>query len=93
MSRRIVPLHMTMWSAKEEGLTSENDKVLDVTGKIARACEGRGICVYDRGGDGDWLFDFFVEGGWTSSCGSPASAISCTGTGSARPRSSPGRAR
>lgn len=63
MSRRIVPLHMAMWSAKEEGFTSENDKVLGVIGKIARACEGRGIYVYDRGGDGNWLFDFFVKEG------------------------------
>lgn len=63
MSRRIVPLHMAMWSAKEEGFTGENDKVLEVMGKIARACEGRGIYVYDRGGDGNWLFDFFVKEG------------------------------
>ena len=61
MSRRIVPLHMTMWSAKEEGFTSENDKVLDVVRKIAKECEGRGIYVYDRGGDGNWLFDFFIK--------------------------------
>ena len=63
MSRRIVPLHMTMWSAKEEGFTSENDKVLDVVRKISGAVDKRGIYVYDRGGDGDWLFDFFVEEG------------------------------
>ena len=61
MSRRIVPLHMTMWSAKEEGFTSENDKVLDVIGKIAGACGRLGIYVYDRGGDGGWLFDFFIK--------------------------------
>ena len=60
-SRRIVPLHMTMWSAKEDGFTSENDKVLDVIGKIAEACGKLGIYVYDRGGDGNWLFDFFVK--------------------------------
>ena len=63
MSRRIVPLHMTMWSAKEEGFTSENDKVLDVVRKISGAVDKRGIYVYDRGGDGDWLFDFFIEEG------------------------------
>ena len=63
MSRRIVPLHMTMWSTKEDGFTSENDKVLEVVRKVAGACEGRGIYVYDRGGDGDWLFDFFVKEG------------------------------
>ena len=61
MSRRIVPLHMTMWSAREEGFTSENDKVLDAVRTVANALEKRGICVYDRGGDGDWLFDFFVK--------------------------------
>jgi hypothetical protein len=63
MSRRIVPLHMAMWSAKEEGFTSENDKVLDVVRKISGAVDKRGVYVYDRGGDGDWLFDFFIEEG------------------------------
>ena len=63
MSRRIVPLHMTMWSTKEEWFTSENEKVLDVIGKVAGACERRGIYVYDRGGDGNWLFDFFIKEG------------------------------
>ena len=63
MSRRIVPLRMTMWSAKEDGLTSENDKVLGVIRDVARECERRGIYVYDRGGDGNWLFDFFIAEG------------------------------
>ena len=63
MSRRIVPLHMTMWSVKEPGFTSENDRVLEVIRRIARAAERRGIYVYDRGGDGDWLFDFFIAEG------------------------------
>ena len=39
MSRRIVPLRMTMWAAKEEGFTSENDKVLDVIRDIVGECE------------------------------------------------------
>ena len=63
MSRRIVPLRMTMWSAKEDGFTSENDKVLGVIRDVARECERRGIYVYDRGGDGNWLFDFFIAEG------------------------------
>ena len=50
MSRRIVPLHMTMWSAREEGFTSENDKVPDVIRTVANALEKRGIYVYDDGG-------------------------------------------
>ena len=63
MSRRIVPLRMTMWSAKEDGFTSENDKILGVIRDVARECERRGIYVYDRGGDGNWLFDFFIAEG------------------------------
>ena len=63
MSRRIVPLRMTMWSAKEDGFTSENDKVLGVIRDVARECGKRGIYVYDRGGDGNWLFDFFIAEG------------------------------
>ena len=63
MSRRIVPLHMTLWSTKEEGFTSENDKVLEVVRKVSSAAGKRGIYVYDRGGDGDWLFDFFIGEG------------------------------
>ena len=63
MSRRIVPLRMTMWSAKEDGFTSENDKVLGVIRDDARECGKRGIYVYDRGGDGNWLFDFFIAEG------------------------------
>ena len=56
------------------------------------ACERRGIYVYDRGGDGNWLFDFFIKGGWTSSSGSWATAISCTGTAGGSPQTSPRRA-
>ena len=63
MSRRIVPLHMTMWSTREEGFTSENDKVLEAIRVVASSLEKRGIYVYDRGGDGDWLFDFFIAEG------------------------------
>jgi len=63
MSRRIVPLRAALWSTKEEGFTSENDKIMALVGDIAKAAENRGIYVYDRGGDGNWLFDFFLEKG------------------------------
>ena len=53
MSRRIVPLRATMWSAKEEGFMSENDKVKAVVRDVVAAAGRRGIYVYDRGGDGD----------------------------------------
>ena len=93
MSRRIVPLHMTMWSAKEEGFTSENDKVLDVIGKIAEACGRLGIYVYDRGGDGTGSSTSSSGSASTSSSGSSETAVSCTGTAGGSPQTSPGRAR
>jgi len=63
MTRRIVPLRMSVWSTKEDGFTSENDKVLEVIKSLADALGRRGIYVYDRGGDGDWLFSFFIKEG------------------------------
>lgn len=63
MSRRIVPLHMAMWSAKEEGFTGENDKVLEVMGKIARACEGRGIYVVRQGRGRELALRLLRQGG------------------------------
>ena len=63
MSHRIVPLYASLWSTKEEGFTSENDKVKDMIKAISSASEKRGIYVYDRGGDGDWLFNLFITEG------------------------------
>jgi len=63
MSRRIVPLRAALWSTKEKGFTSENDKITALIGDIAEAAENRGIYVYDRGGDGNWLLDFFLGRG------------------------------
>lgn len=63
MSRRIVPLRAELWSTKEDGFTSENDKIMAIIRDIAHAAEKRGIYVYDRGGDGDWLFNFFLSEG------------------------------
>ena len=58
-----MPLRMSIWSTKEEGFTTENDKVLEVIKSLADALDRRGIYVYDRGGDGDWLFSFFIKEG------------------------------
>ena len=46
MTRRIVPLRISMWSTKEEGFTSENDKVLEVIKAVSDALDRRGIYVY-----------------------------------------------
>ena len=60
-SRRIVPLHLRLWSKLAEGFKSDNDEVFDLIRGISSATGKRGVYVYDRGGDGDPTFDFFLE--------------------------------
>ena len=59
--RRIVPLHLRLWSVKAPGYVSEGDEVQQVIMQVALATNKRGIYVYDRGGDGDVMFAFFLE--------------------------------
>ena len=42
-------------------LVSEGDEVQQVIMQVALATSKRGIYVYDRGGDGDVMFAFFLE--------------------------------
>jgi len=50
--------------AARDTLVSENDEVSQVVGQIASATNIRGIFVYDRGGDGDGLFKFYIDHGY-----------------------------
>lgn len=50
-SRRMTPLHLRLWSSEAPDFTSENHQVLEVMRTIHEAAQGRGIFVYDRGGD------------------------------------------
>ena len=56
--RKIVPLMLRLWSSVHPEYVSENDEVEQVIGQIASTTNGRGIFVYDRGGDGDGMFGF-----------------------------------
>lgn len=62
--RRIVPLMLRLWSSVHPEYASENDEVCQVVGQIASATNGRGIFVYDRGGDGDNMFKFYIDHGY-----------------------------
>lgn len=62
--RRIVPLVLRLWSSVHPEYASENDEVCQVVGQIASATNGRGIFVYDRGGDGDNMFKFYIDHGY-----------------------------
>ncbi|MDF7802147.1 transposase [Pontiellaceae bacterium B1224] len=50
-SRTITPLHLRLWSSEAPDFVSENHQVLEVMRIIDKAAKGRGIFVYDRGGD------------------------------------------
>ncbi len=49
--RTMTPLHLRLWSSEAPDFVSENHQVLEVMRTIHGAAEGRGIFVYDRGGD------------------------------------------
>jgi len=49
--RRVVPLHVRMWSSEAPDFVSENHQVLEVMRTIHEAVPGCGIFVYDCGGD------------------------------------------
>lgn len=62
--RKITPLMLRLWSSSHPEYASENDEVCQVIGRIASTTNNRGIFVYDRGGDGDNLFKFYIDHGY-----------------------------
>lgn len=50
-SRKMTPLHLRLRSSEAPDFVSENHQVLGVMRTIHEAAQGRGIFVYDRGGD------------------------------------------
>jgi len=49
--RRVMPMHMRLWSAEAPDYASENHQLLEVVRTVHTATQGRGIFVIDRGGD------------------------------------------
>jgi hypothetical protein len=62
-TRQMIPLHLRMWSSEAPDFISGNHQVLEVMRTIHRAAEGRGIFVYDRGGDRDTIMLPLLEQG------------------------------
>ena len=62
-SRKTVPLALKLWSSNAAGHRGENEEVLDVLRAIDRATDGRGIRVYDRGGDRSAFYDYYLDNG------------------------------
>ncbi len=62
-SRQMIPLNLRLWSSEAPDFISENHQVLEVMRMIHQATEGRGIFVYDRGGDRDSIMLPLLEQG------------------------------
>ena len=61
--RRVIPLHLRLWSAEAPDFVSENHQLLEVIDTVRAATNGRGIYVIDRGGDRIKLFNPFLDRG------------------------------
>ena len=59
--RKMVPLHMRLWSCEAPGFRSENDEIFEVIKTVSRGAGKRGIYAIDRGGDRGDIFDFLAE--------------------------------
>ena len=60
-ARRMTPLTLRLWSCKAPGFLSENAEVEAVVDPIAERAKGRGIYVYDRGGDRIGFFEHLLD--------------------------------
>lgn len=61
--RKIVPLHLRLWSSEAPGYKSENDEIEKVIDAVSVKTGGRGVYVFDRGGDRFNLFKSFHSRG------------------------------
>ena len=59
--RKTMPLALRLWSSRAPGFKGENDEVLKIVKEVFRATGGKGIAVYDRGGDRPAFYDYFME--------------------------------
>jgi len=59
--RRVVPLHLRLWSCASPGFTGENDQIKAVIDTVSGAAKKRGIYVIDRGGDREVLFNHLLD--------------------------------
>lgn len=59
--RRIVPLHLRLWSTLAPGFKSENNEIFQTIETIRTGAKKRGIYVIDRGGDRMGLFNHLLD--------------------------------
>ena len=59
--RKTVPLALRLWSSNAPGHKGENDEVLKIITGIMAATGGKGVLVYDRGGDRPAFYGAFID--------------------------------
>lgn len=59
--RKTIPLALKLWSSRAPGFKGENDEVLKILDSVFKATDGKGIVVYDRGGDRPAFYGDFIE--------------------------------
>ena len=62
-SRKTVPLALRLWSSRAPGFKGESDEVLKIINGVFDATGGKGVVVYDRGGDRPAFYGDFIEKG------------------------------
>ena len=62
-SRKTIPLALRLWSSRAPGFKGESDEVLKIINDVFDATGGKGIVVYDRGGDRPAFYGDFIEKG------------------------------
>lgn len=60
-SRRMTPLHLSLWSSEAPDFVSENEQILSCVDTVRGAVADRGIWVIDRGGDRENLLHPFLD--------------------------------
>ena len=61
--RKTVPLALRLWSSRAPGFKGENDEVLKILSAVYAATGGKGVTVYDRGGDRPAFYGYLIGNG------------------------------
>lgn len=61
--RKTVPLALRLWSPRAPGFKGENDEVLKILKAVYAATGGKGVTVYDRGGDRPAFYGYLIGNG------------------------------
>ena len=59
--RKTIPLALRLWSSRAPGFKGGNDEILNIVKSVYAATGGKGVMVYDRGGDRPAFYAYLIE--------------------------------